>query len=83
MTDSIDPEALKKQLKQELALRRFQELATDLVPRCFSKCVIRPGLKLDSYEQSCLARCTDQYQEVMQVVSKRFLKKLEQGSMQD
>lgn len=32
--------------------------------KCFEKCITRPGPKLDSKQQGCLANCMDRYMYV-------------------
>ncbi|KAH6565024.1 hypothetical protein BASA50_009428 [Batrachochytrium salamandrivorans] len=76
MHEPVNPEELKQQVLQELAVARFQILANSIVPRCYTKCVDRAGLQLDHTEQACLLRCSKQYQQIMQQVSKVCLSRM-------
>lgn len=40
--------------------------------KCYSKCVTRPGPKLDESEKVCLAKCMDRYLDAMALVSQTW-----------
>ncbi|KAJ3163292.1 Mitochondrial import inner membrane translocase subunit Tim13 [Geranomyces variabilis] len=49
--------------------------------KCFEKCVTKPGTKLDSSEQTCLARCSDLYQESWNTVSNAYLRRAQRENV--
>ncbi|KAI9100381.1 hypothetical protein DFS34DRAFT_482958 [Phlyctochytrium arcticum] len=62
---------LMDQIRREVAMQNFQELLSKINNKCFAKCVIKPGTKLDSSEE----RCSDRYQEAWNVVSNSYLRR--------
>ncbi|TPX62864.1 hypothetical protein PhCBS80983_g00126 [Powellomyces hirtus] len=68
-------QALMEQIRKEVAMQNFQELLTQINKKCYSKCIVKPGTKLDSSEQTCLQRCSDRYQESWNVVSNAYLRR--------
>ncbi|KAI9595391.1 Tim10/DDP family zinc finger protein, partial [Syncephalis fuscata] len=61
------------QVRQELALANAQELISKVNDKCFAKCVLKPGPRLDSTEQTCLSNCMDLYLEAWNVVSRAYV----------
>ncbi|KAI9138424.1 Tim10/DDP family zinc finger protein, partial [Paraphysoderma sedebokerense] len=61
------------QVKSELALANAQELVNKMGDKCFNKCITKPGARLDSSEQTCLAKCMDRYMEAWNIVSKSYI----------
>jgi import inner membrane translocase subunit TIM13 len=67
---------IMNQVKAELALANAQELLSKLNEKCFEKCIGKPGSKLDSSEQNCLAKCMDRYMEAWNLVSKAYFSRM-------
>ena len=61
------------QVRSELALANAQELITKINEKCFVKCVPKPGARLESGEQQCLAKCMDRYMEAWNLVSRAYI----------
>lgn len=36
---------------------------------CFSRCIKKPGVKLEKADEACLARCMDRYLEAWSITS--------------
>ncbi|KAI8590056.1 mitochondrial import inner membrane translocase subunit Tim13 [Geranomyces variabilis] len=62
-------------------MANFQELLSQINKKCFEKCVTKPGTKLDSSEQTCLARCSDLYQESWNTVSNAYLRRAQRENV--
>ncbi|KAI3654475.1 hypothetical protein MP228_000529 [Amoeboaphelidium protococcarum] len=60
------------QVRAEMAVLNAQELLNTMNDKCFKKCVTKPGTKLDSSEQTCLAKCMDRYMDAWNIVSKAY-----------
>jgi len=43
-----------------------------ITSKCFTKCVTRPGPKLDDSEKICTAKCMDRYLDAMAIVSQTW-----------
>ncbi|KAI8925587.1 Tim10/DDP family zinc finger-domain-containing protein [Entophlyctis helioformis] len=82
-SEPMDTKDIMAQVRQELALQNFQEMLSKVIPKCFSKCVLKPGTKLDSSEQTCIVRCADSYQQAFGLVSRTYLARLQRESMTD
>ncbi|TPX43211.1 hypothetical protein SeMB42_g04035 [Synchytrium endobioticum] len=66
-----------QQVRQELAQQNFQELLARINPKCFERCIMKPGTRLDSSEQTCLGRCVDTYIQTWNLVSTTYLRRLQ------
>ncbi|KAH3737065.1 hypothetical protein DPMN_043641 [Dreissena polymorpha] len=65
--------AVQNEINMKLAMEKLQ-LATD---KCFRKCVNKPGSSLESYQQKCLANCTDRYFDAEELVSRSLLNRMQ------
>ncbi|KAG0320233.1 Mitochondrial import inner membrane translocase subunit Tim13 [Dissophora globulifera] len=61
------------QVRGELALANAQELVNKINEKCFARCVLKPGGKLDNSEQTCVANCMDRYMEAWNIVSRTYI----------
>lgn len=68
------PRSSARRLADTLTLKRPQKV-TD---KCFTKCVNRPGAKLDSSEMQCTAMCMDRYLDSMAIVSQAWAARAKQ-----
>ncbi|KAI9206516.1 Tim10/DDP family zinc finger-domain-containing protein [Polychytrium aggregatum] len=66
------------EIQSQLAIQNFSALLAKLNNKCFTKCVAKPGSKLDSSEQTCIAKCSDRYQEAWNIVSIAYLRRMQQ-----
>ncbi|XP_003706093.1 mitochondrial import inner membrane translocase subunit Tim13 [Megachile rotundata] len=63
---------LMQQIKQEVAIATTHELLSKMTEKCFKKCIVKPGISLDSSEQKCVAMCMDRYMETYNLVLKTY-----------
>ena len=56
--------------------QQAEMVLNDLTRKCVMKCIPRPGLTLDRFENSCLLKCSDRYLEAYRIVQNTFLKSL-------
>ncbi|TPX33455.1 hypothetical protein SmJEL517_g03670 [Synchytrium microbalum] len=68
------------QVRSELAQQNFQELLARINTKCFEKCVLKPGSRLDTTETTCLSRCVDTYIQTWNLVSTTYLRRLQRES---
>mmetsp|Transcript_5494 Transcript_5494/g.12128 ORF Transcript_5494/g.12128 Transcript_5494/m.12128 type:complete len:86 (+) Transcript_5494:10-267(+) len=61
----VSAQEAKSQYTRELQTQRINEIVQKMTSSCFTKCVKKPGTKLDRGEQTCLARCVDRYLDSM------------------
>ncbi|RIA98738.1 mitochondrial import inner membrane translocase subunit tim13 [Glomus cerebriforme] len=73
-------QAVMDQVRNELALANAQELINKINEKCFSKCITKPGNKLDSSEQTCVAKCMDRYMEAWNIVSRAYISRVQRES---
>ncbi|RIB04869.1 Tim10/DDP family zinc finger protein, partial [Gigaspora rosea] len=66
-------QAVMDQVRNELALANAQELINKINEKCFSKCITKPGYKLESGEQTCIAKCMDRYMDAWNIVSRAYI----------
>jgi import inner membrane translocase subunit TIM13 len=46
-------DALKEQIRSEMALANYQDLLQRINNRCFTRCITKPGASLSSSEEVC------------------------------
>jgi import inner membrane translocase subunit TIM13 len=63
---------IMEQVRAELAVANAQELLNKMNDKCFTKCVTKPGSRLDGGEQSCISKCMDRYMDAWNIVSKAY-----------
>ncbi|KAL9878268.1 mitochondrial import inner membrane translocase subunit Tim13 [Glossina fuscipes] len=63
---------LIEQVKQQIAVANAQELLTKMTEKCFNKCIIKPGVQLDSSEQKCISMCMDRFMDSWNLVSRAY-----------
>ncbi|CAI2167495.1 13124_t:CDS:2 [Funneliformis geosporum] len=73
-------QAVMDQVRNELALANAQELINKINEKCFSKCITKPGSKLDNSEQTCVAKCMDRYMEAWNIVSRAYISRVQRES---
>ncbi|GBC01827.1 hypothetical protein RclHR1_04350003 [Rhizophagus clarus] len=73
-------QAVMDQVRNELALANAQELINKINEKCFSKCITKPGNKLESSEQTCVAKCMDRYMEAWNIVSRAYISRVQRES---
>ncbi|KAJ1505132.1 hypothetical protein HMI55_001730 [Coelomomyces lativittatus] len=62
-------------LKQKGRLNaKFQNKVSEA---CFTKCISKPGTKLDSSDETCLSKCMDRYLEAWDIVSKAYVSRIQ------
>lgn len=54
--------------------------AQKITDKCYVKCIVKPGPKLDNNDQTCLAKCMDRYLDAMTVVSQTMAARSQQAS---
>ncbi|KAF2361647.1 Tim10-like, partial [Trinorchestia longiramus] len=65
-------EALMTQVKQQMMLLNTQELLSNIIDQCFTRCISKPGSSLDNSEQKCLAMCMDRFMDSWNLVSRAY-----------
>jgi hypothetical protein len=55
--------------------RAWSQKITD---KCYSRCITRPGAKLDESEMVCMAKCMDRYLDAMALVSQAWAARAKQ-----
>ncbi|XP_018006882.1 mitochondrial import inner membrane translocase subunit Tim13 [Hyalella azteca] len=65
-------EALMTQVKQQMMLLNTQELLSNVIDQCFTRCIPKPGSSLDNSEQKCLAMCMDRFMDSWNLVSRTY-----------
>jgi hypothetical protein len=54
-----------------------------ITDKCFTRCVLKPGARLDDSEKMCTAKCMDRYLDAMALVSQAWAARAkQQASMQ-
>ena len=53
-----------------------------ITDKCFTKCVTRPGARLDDSEKRCTAMCMDRYLDAMALVSQAWAARAKQQAAQ-
>ncbi|XP_049837834.1 mitochondrial import inner membrane translocase subunit Tim8 [Schistocerca gregaria] len=48
---------------------------------CWEKCVEKPGTKLDSKTETCIANCVDRFIDVSLLITNRFAQLLQKNAM--
>ncbi|KAJ1995518.1 protein translocase subunit [Coemansia spiralis] len=74
---SVKKEAIKQQIKQELAMANAQELINNINKNCFKMCVPSPGTSLSSSEEVSLNRCIDKYLASWDIVSQAYVSRIQ------
>ncbi|CAG8520910.1 3604_t:CDS:2 [Paraglomus brasilianum] len=64
------------QVKAELALAQAHELINKMNEKCFAKCILKPGHKMENSEMNCIDRCVLKYMEAWNVVSRTYLSRV-------
>ena len=49
-----------------------------MTDKCFARCVVRPGPRLDDSEKMCMAKCMDRYLDAMALVSQAWAARAKQ-----
>ncbi|KAG5456078.1 MAG: Tim10/DDP family zinc finger-domain-containing protein [Olpidium bornovanus] len=80
---SAKKDEIMTQVRNELAVANAQELIHKMNHNCFKACCPRPGVKLDTSEQSCLNKCADRYMEAWNIVSKTYVKRVQSEAQQN
>mmetsp|Transcript_19405 Transcript_19405/g.61828 ORF Transcript_19405/g.61828 Transcript_19405/m.61828 type:complete len:92 (-) Transcript_19405:871-1146(-) len=70
--DDGDIDNAKMQVQGQMAAQYIQEVMQVITSKCFTKCVTRPGPKLDDSEKICTAKCMDRYLDAMAIVSQTW-----------
>ena len=52
--------------------------AQKITDKCFTRCVMKPGPKLDDSEKLCTAKCMDRYLDAMALVSQAWAARAKQ-----
>mmetsp|Transcript_16404 Transcript_16404/g.41535 ORF Transcript_16404/g.41535 Transcript_16404/m.41535 type:complete len:81 (+) Transcript_16404:56-298(+) len=73
-------EDIMQALKEESDREFMKDILNSLSTKCFTKCVSKPGERLDKAEQTCLAKCVDRFLDSRAVV---FETMQERGSNRD
>ena len=60
------------------AERRPSRAAQKITDKCYTKCVPKPGARLDDYEKKCTAMCMDRYLDAMALVSQAWAARMKQ-----
>uniref|UniRef100_A0A3B4XAK1 Mitochondrial import inner membrane translocase subunit n=1 Tax=Seriola lalandi dorsalis TaxID=1841481 RepID=A0A3B4XAK1_SERLL len=71
--DDGDINSAKMQVQGQMAAQYIQEVMQVITSKCFTKCVTRPGPKLDDSEKICTAKCMDRYLDAMAIVSQTWV----------
>ncbi|RUP45105.1 Tim10/DDP family zinc finger-domain-containing protein [Jimgerdemannia flammicorona] len=80
--DSDKKQQVMDQVRGDLALANAQELINKMNEKCFTKCVPKPGYRLESGEKTCLSKCMDRYMEAWNVVSRTYVNRLQEETRQ-
>ena len=73
----------KTQVQGQLAAQYIQDVMQKITDKCFTRCVIKPGARLDDTEKMCTAKCMDRYLDAMALVSQAWaVRAKQQASMQ-
>ena len=68
----------KMQVQGQLAAQYIQEVMQKTTDKCFTRCVVKPGARLDDSEKLCLAICMDRYLDAMALVSQAWAARAKQ-----
>lgn len=66
-SDKVDE--ILDSLNKSIELEVFKMIVANSINKCYSKCVSKPGTKLDSYQKLCLTQCVDRYKEAYGLVA--------------
>jgi len=67
-----DIDNAKMQVQGQLAAQYIQDVMQKITDKCFTKCVLKPGARLDDSEKMCTAKCMDRYLDAMALVSQAW-----------
>ncbi len=72
MGEAMTDPRMKQFVEQETQKQKFQQLVHGLTDRCFEVCVDKPGQKLDSRTETCMANCVDRFIDTTNYVVNRL-----------
>ncbi|KAJ3321962.1 hypothetical protein HDV06_003715 [Boothiomyces sp. JEL0866] len=75
--NDLGADEIIKQVKEQIELENFKTMISNVIPKCFNLCVLKPGLKLASSEQVCLEKCSQQYQQTMLIITSVYMQRLQ------
>ena len=68
----------KMQVQGQLAAQYIQDVMQKITDKCFTRCVAKPGARLDDSEKICTAKCMDRYLDAMALVSQAWAARAKQ-----
>ncbi|XP_028931887.1 mitochondrial import inner membrane translocase subunit Tim8 B [Ornithorhynchus anatinus] len=80
MGEAEAPEAeLQRLMAAEQQKARFTAQVHHFMELCWDKCVEKPGNRLDSRAEGCLASCVDRFVDTTLAVTGRFAQLMQKG----
>lgn len=76
---SVDKE-LERFIEEENQKSTFQQVVHELNAKCWDMCVDKPGQRLDSRTETCLANCVNRFFDASTFILKRLEKVGQQHS---
>ena len=73
-----DIDSAKQQVQGQLAAQYIQDVMQKITDKCFTRCVLKPGARLDDSEKLCTAKCMDRYLDAMALVSQAWAARAKQ-----
>ncbi|BFZ60346.1 protein translocase subunit [Saitoella coloradoensis] len=70
-------DALKNEVRKELAIAQAQELIGKVNEHCFNKCITAPGSTFSTTEQGCVSSCMKMYLESTEIVSRTYIARVQ------
>lgn len=71
-------DALKSQIKEELAYQQASELIDSISRNCYDHCITVPGGSFSKSDQACISKCMERYMEAWNIVSKTYISRIQQ-----
>ncbi|XP_008121889.2 mitochondrial import inner membrane translocase subunit Tim8 B [Anolis carolinensis] len=75
----VDVSELQRMVAAEEQRARLTAQVHNFMEVCWEKCVDKPGSKLDSRTESCLANCVNRFIDTTLSVTNRFAQVLQKG----
>ncbi|XP_067326904.1 mitochondrial import inner membrane translocase subunit Tim8 B [Anolis sagrei] len=75
----VDVSELQRMVAAEEQRARLTAQVHNFMEVCWEKCVDKPGSKLDSRTESCLANCVNRFIDTTLAVTNRFAQVLQKG----
>ncbi|XP_066495705.1 mitochondrial import inner membrane translocase subunit Tim8 B [Tiliqua scincoides] len=78
-SESADAAELQRLVAVEEQRARFTSQIHNFMEVCWDKCVDKPGSKLDSRTEACLANCVNRFVDTTLSITNRFAQIVQKG----